>query len=101
MADEGWDPATPEYWEELDNRLQKRLPHCYNTDTESPKRSKPRSFVTGSSRESGGDSGGSGRNTFTLAPEQVRAMKEAGFWDDPDKRSRMIKRYAQEARNRG
>jgi len=32
-------------------------------------------------------------------PEQVRAMKDAGFWDDPDKRSKMIKRYAQEARN--
>lgn len=100
LVKEGWDPATPDYWEELDNRLQKRLPHCYNRDAESPKRSKPRSFVTGSSRESGGDSAGSsGRNTYTLAPEQVRAMKEAGFWDDPDKRARMIRRYAQEARN--
>ena len=101
MVEEGWDPATPEYWDELDNRLQKRLPHCYNIDTESPRRSRPKSFVTGSSRESSNESSGSGRNTFTLAPEQVRAMKEAGFWDDPEKRSRMIKRYAQEARNRG
>jgi hypothetical protein len=25
-------------------------------------------------------------------------MKDAGLWDDPDKRARMIKRYAQEAR---
>lgn len=96
---EGWDPASADYWEELDNRLQKRLPHCYNRDTENPRRAKPRSFVTGSSRESGSDGGGSSRNTYTLAPEQVRAMKEAGFWDDAEKRARMIRRYAQEARN--
>jgi len=27
-------------------------------------------------------------------------MKDAGFWDDPEKRNKMIKRYAIEARNR-
>ena len=27
MANEGWDPTTQQYWEELDNRLQKYLPH--------------------------------------------------------------------------
>ena len=98
LVREGWDPTTEEYWEELDNRLQKRLPHRYNQSYDEPsRRSKPRSFVTGSGRESTG-SRGSG-NTFVLEPEQVRAMKEAGFWDDPEKRSRMIKRYAQEARN--
>jgi hypothetical protein len=26
-------------------------------------------------------------------------MKDAGMWDDPEKRNRMIKRYAIEARN--
>ena len=98
LVREGWDPTTEEYWEELDNRLQKRLPHRYNQSYDEPsRRSKPKSFVTGSGRESTG-SRGSG-NTFVLEPEQVRAMKEAGFWDDPEKRSRMIKRYAQEARN--
>jgi len=29
----------------------------------------------------------------------VRAMKDAGFWDDPQKRAKMIKRYAMEARS--
>jgi hypothetical protein len=97
LVREGWDPATEEYWEELDNRLQKRLPHRYNQSHDEPsRRSKPRSFVTGSGRESTGGRGSG--NTFVLEPEQVRAMKEAGFWDDPDKRARMIKRYAQEAR---
>lgn len=97
LVSEGYDPASEEYWEELDNRLQKRLPHRYTqTQDEPTSRRSPKSFVTGSSRESVARSGGS---QFVLEPEQVRAMKEAGLWDDPEKRSRMIKRYAQAARN--
>ena len=98
LTQEGWDPTTEEYWDELDNRLQRYLPHRYNqSDDENPsRRSRPRSVVTGSGRESPAAAGG--RNTFTLSAEQVRAMKDAGFWDDPQKRAKMIKRYAQEAR---
>lgn len=98
LADEGFNPRTPEYWEELDNRLQKYLPHRYTgeTDEKPIRNSRPRSAVTGSGRENASSSGG--KNTFTLTPEQVRAMKDAGMWDDPDKRAKMIRRYAQEAR---
>jgi len=98
LVAEGWNPTTQDYWEELDNRLQKYLPHKYNDNTgvrSSTKR--PRSVVTSSGRES--VNGSTNRNTFVLQPEQVRAMKDAGFWDDPTKRAKMIKRYAQEARN--
>lgn len=100
MAEEGWSPQTPDYWEELDNRLQKYLPHRYNGAVESvsPSTRRPRNVVTSSGRESMASSGG-GRNTFTLSPDQVRAMKDAGMWDDPDKRAKMVRRYAQEARN--
>jgi hypothetical protein len=99
LTAEGWDPTSEDYWEELDNRLQRYLPHRYNQqEDENPsRRSRPRNTVTGSGRESSPAAGG--RNTFTLTPEQVRAMKDAGFWDDPQKRAKMIKRYAQEARN--
>lgn len=98
LTSEGWDPNSTEYWEELDNRLQKYVSHRYNGKTdESPnQRSKPRGIVTGSGRESASRAGG--KNTFTLSPEQVRAMKDAGFWDDSEKRNKMIKRYASEAR---
>jgi hypothetical protein len=98
MADEGWNPKSAEYWEELDNRLQRYLPHRYNTELEtsvSPSR-RPRNVVTSSGRESASSSGG--KNTFMLNPEQVRAMKDAGMWDDPDKRAKMVRRYALEAR---
>lgn len=95
---EGWNPTDSDYWEELDNRLHKYLPHRYNDSTDVRSSTKrPRSVVTSSGRES--VNGSTNRNTFVLKPEQVRAMKDAGFWDDPEKRSKMIKRYAQEARN--
>jgi hypothetical protein len=97
LVAEGWDPASQDYWDELDNRLQKRLPHRYTRNTDEPSRRSPRSVVTGSSRESSSSVNG---NQFVLAPEQVRAMKDAGFWDDQEKRTKMIKRYAIEARNK-
>jgi hypothetical protein len=97
---EGWDPAAEDYWEELDRRLSKRLPHRYTDDTDDSgnHERKRRSVVTGSGRESVTSSGGAGRGTFILDPEQVRAMKDAGLWDDPGKRRNMIKRYAEQAR---
>jgi len=97
LTEEGFNPKTREYWQELDNRLQNYLPHRYTEDNSEPvqQRQKPRSAVTSTGRES---SNSAGRNTFTLSPEQVRAMKDAGMWDDQEKRNRMIKRYATEAR---
>lgn len=97
LAKEGWDPTQSDYWAELDNRLQQYLPHRYNVSTdEIPSARKPRSVVTGSGREVASSAGG--KNTFIVNAEQVRAMKEAGMWDDPEKRARMIRRYAEMAR---
>jgi spore coat protein CotF len=97
LADEGWNPKSQEYWEELDNRLAKYLPHRYSEEVESvsPSTRRPKNVVTSSGRENAASSGGRG-NTFTLTPDQVRAMKDAGMWDDPDKRAKMIRRYATE-----
>jgi hypothetical protein len=100
LAEEGWDPATPDYWEELDNRLSERLPSRYNGhSSEKPAQRRPRSAVTSSGREIASSNSG-GRNTFTLSKAQVDAIKEAGMWDNIESRNRMIKRYAMEARNR-
>jgi len=97
LAEDGYSPQTSEFWEELDNRLQKYLPHRYTDNTnEKPMQRRPRNVVTSSGREAASSSGG--RNTFTLNPDQVRAMKDAGMWDDPEKRARMVARYAKEAR---
>jgi len=99
LVKEGWSPGTADYWDELDSRLQKRLPHRYNESSdrrESPNRT-PRNTVGSSGREASAAYGGTNR-TFTLTAEQVRAMKDAGMWDNPEKRAKMIKRYAEQAR---
>lgn len=99
LVKEGWNPGTDDYWDELDARLQKRLPHRYNESSnrqDSPTRT-PRNTVGSSGREASAAYGGTNR-TFTLTAEQVRAMKDAGMWDNREKRERMIKRYAEQAR---
>jgi hypothetical protein len=97
LAEEGYDPKTAEYWEELDRRLQRVVPHRYTEDANERPRSRPRSAVTSSGREFASNNGRG--NSFTLSPDQVRAMKDAGMWDDAEKRAKMIRRYALEARN--
>ena len=97
LAEEGYDPKTAEYWTELDRRLQRVVPHRYTEDADERPRSRPRSAVTSSGREFASNNGRG--NSFTLSPEQVRAMKDAGMWDDAEKRAKMIRRYALEARN--
>lgn len=100
LTQEGWDPASPDYWEELDNRLQKRLPHRYNEIQDERPIRRPRSVVTGSVRESA--SGRGSGNGYVLSPERVRAIKEAGMWDDVEKRNRMIKQFiSYDKANRG
>ena len=98
LVSEGWDAKTREYWDELDKRLSKHIDSSYNEHTDVRTVSKgPRSVVTSSGRES--VNGNSNRATMTLLPEQVRAIKEAGMWDDPIKRAKIIKRYASQARS--
>ena len=96
LVAEGWDPTTPDYWDELDRRLTKYLPHRYNSDNdEFESRSsnrRPRTVVTGSGRE---QSPSVKPGEFRLSPERVRAIKEAGKWDNIAERNRMIKKYAE------
>jgi len=96
MTKAGWDAGSADYWDELDSRLQKYLPHHYNDSSDRRVRT-PRNTVGSSGREASAAYGGTNR-TFTLSAEQVRAMKDAGMWDNPEKRARMIKRYAADAR---
>ena len=91
LASEGWDPADPEYWDELDNRLKERLPHRYTGKTGANSRSRRTGTSTGRADVSGG---ANPKNTFTLSRERVQALKDAGMWDDPQKRAKAIRRYA-------
>jgi hypothetical protein len=97
LAADGWDPADPEYWDELDNRLTARLPHRYAAKNGS---STKRGGPTASSRTA--NPSGKSANTVTLSRERVNAIKDAGAWDDPVKRNKMIKAYnAYDKANKG
>lgn len=93
LTEEGYDPSLPDYWEELDERLQKYLPHRYNSGYSSNTRSsRPRSVVTSSGRESVSTP----RQTeFRLDADRVRALKDAGMWDNAELRNKMIRKFAE------
>jgi hypothetical protein len=90
LAADGWDPSDPEYWDELDNRLQSRLPHRYTGKGGNNKRSS--AGPTASSRVANASSVKPG--TIRLSPERVQAIRDAGAWDDINKRNKMIRAYA-------
>ena len=89
LAADGWDPSDSEYWEELDNRLSARLPHRYTAKGGQQTR---RAGPTASSRVANTTSAKPG--TITLSRDRVQAIKDAGAWDDVEKRNKMIRAYA-------
>jgi hypothetical protein len=91
LAQDGWDPADPEYWEELDNRLSARLPHRYTS--KGGKDGRKSAGPTASSRVANTTSQKAG--TITLSRDRVQAIRDAGAWDDVEKRNKMIRAYAQ------
>ena len=102
LASEGFNPATEDYWIELDNRVAKRLPHRYGEETvedeapkqkAAPKRGGP---PVGGKREYAAPST---RKEIYISPERKQALIDAGVWENPELRQRYIKRYADYDRN--
>jgi len=95
ISAEGFDPRSPEYWDELENRCKKYLPHRFRSGNNTggqqrtDGRTKPRTVVQG--RGNGGGAAGDGG--FKLSKERVEALKEAGIWDDPERRKKAISKY--------
>lgn len=88
LDQEGWDPTTPQYWQELDSRVKKYLPHRANSGKISG--TKPRSTVSGSGRDAGPRTSD---KSYRLSAERVKALKDAGIWDDPKQRAEAVKRF--------
>lgn len=84
LQQEGYDPTQDEYWEALEKRLEKSLPHRFKA---AGRASPP---VSG-----GSDRAGSGRKTFVISPDRKKALQEAGDWDDPARRNKMIRIFAE------
>jgi hypothetical protein len=87
----------------LDSRLQKELPHRYNDSTDSDTRDvrRPRNVVGSAGREASAAYGGSNRTQFVLSPDRVKAMKEVGAWDNPERKARMVKQFIEYDRANG
>jgi hypothetical protein len=94
LTAEGYDPSSQEYWDELDDRVQKYLPHRANGVYNEPnvRNQRPRSIVTSSGRN---NTATTKANEFRVSPQRVAAMKDAGLWDNPTLRQNAIRKYAE------
>jgi len=103
MVAQNWNPSDPDYWDELDSRLQKELPHRYNDSNDDEPRNvrRPRNVVGSAGREASAAYGGSNRTQFVLSPDRVKAMKEVGAWDNPERKARMVKQFIEYDRQNG
>lgn len=94
LVAEGFDPASTKYWRELDRRLAERLPHRFADEEDSdytPTQQGRRGPPVGGGREMTP----AGSKKVYVSAERIQAMKDAGYWDDPVLRQRMLKRYAE------
>lgn len=100
LVAEGFDPTTVVYWQELTERLRNRIaaPRSRSearqgNDVNSPKKKAP---PMGTSREHAPTST---KKEVYVTPERRQAMIEAGVWDDPVRRTQMLKAYQAYDRN--
>jgi len=73
VEEEGFDPTSDEYYEEIDNRLQKEFPHKFNSGGEVQEGKQPVQTVASANRTTR-----SGRKTVRLTPSQVAIAKKLG-----------------------
>lgn len=105
LAKDGFDPRTPDYWDELRKRAARRLPDRFGGEEKTARKTEDRPEPKREPR--GGPAVGSGREhappstrkEIYISPERKQALIEAGVWDDPTLRARYVKRYAEYDRN--
>jgi hypothetical protein len=71
VEEDGFNPTSNEYYEEIDKRIRKEFPHKFNGGEKAS--SKPVQTVASASRTSG-----AGRKTVRLTPSQVAIAKKLG-----------------------
>ena len=113
LVQEGFEPSTKEYWDELRLRVQTELPQHSdaggaddddegdangNTDKGKPKGD---SRNRGPAFRTGGRERPLKRNEVYISPERKDAMVEAGVWEDPVLRNNYLKAYAKYDKEEG
>lgn len=96
----GFDPKNRDYWDELEDRLERRLPHRVADSDDDEEDEQPRQRQQRSSGRRGPSLGGSrngerqlGKNEVYVPAELKKSMIESGAWYDPVKKKNIIKRY--------
>jgi hypothetical protein len=90
LVREGYNPASRTYWEELTRRVAARVGDGDAAEAAPDARPKRRAPPTGNGRE---HAPASTRKEVYVTPDRKAAMIEAGIWDDPVARNRMLKAY--------
>jgi len=88
VDDEGYDPKSDEYYEEIDKRLRLEFPHKFGTNDETKgETTKPVQTVASATR-----SAKSGRKTIRLTPTEVAIAKKLGVsLEDYAKQKKLMK----------
>ena len=90
LVREGYNPASIGYWEELTARVADALGEPTSARQQSSDPARRKAPPTGNTRE---HAPVSTRREIYVTPERKQAMIDAGVWDDPVKRQRMLKSY--------
>lgn len=91
VAEEGYDPNTKEYWDEVKKRIRDEIPHVFEEKKSS---AKPRPKQVNGSM--GADSGSSTKKTIKIPERVVKMARDAGQWDDPKMRKLFINNWKQQ-----
>ncbi len=101
LVQEGFDPVTKDYWDELRARTEEALPTRFDSrtgdrggDGDGSGNGERRPRNRGPQFRTGGRERPLKKNEVYISPERKDAMIEAGVWDDPVLRNKYLKSYA-------
>ena len=101
LVQEGFDPVTKDYWDELRARTEEALPTRFDSrtgdrggDGDGSGNGERRPRSRGPQFRTGGRERPLKKNEVYISPERKDAMIEAGVWDDPVLRNKYLKSYA-------
>lgn len=90
LVNEGYDPKSIDYWEELTARVAARISDDDGGAQRKASVAKKKAPPMGSGRE---HVPASTKKEVYVTPERKQAMIDAGIWDDPVRRNQMLKAY--------
>ncbi len=101
LVQEGFNPTSKDYWNELRARTEKAVPNRFDSrtgnqgdDGDGSGNGQRRPRNRGPQFRTGGRERPLRKNEVYISPERKAAMEEAGVWDDPVLRNKYLKSYA-------